>query len=311
MDPRKLKVNELKEQLQLAGLSVNGKKEELVARLLEHQKSEEEAALAAGPPTGSGEAFNWEDPIDDLASPTADITAPAESATAATAAPAKPVTSTTPATKEPTTAPSATTTTTTPAATSTTTTATPAAAASTTVNGVEFQGAVKDVDALKAEIEKRKNRAARFGTALTEQDRAIERAARFGGSVSASVTASLAKAAGTVVTPAPATGAAKATTGTTTAAAATKSSLPAKPTPIGAQIPSDVLRKRQERFGTVAPVAKTTTGTATTTPATAAAGGIKKSGLVLDAAEEEKKRKRAAKFGLPTAEDDASKKAKV
>lgn len=64
MDPRKLKVNELKEQLQLAGLSVNGKKEELVARLLEHQKAEEEAALAAGPPTGTGESFNWEDPIE-------------------------------------------------------------------------------------------------------------------------------------------------------------------------------------------------------------------------------------------------------
>lgn len=64
MDPRKLKVNELKEQLQLSGLSVNGKKEELVARLLEHQKAEEEAALAAGPPTGTGESFNWEDPIE-------------------------------------------------------------------------------------------------------------------------------------------------------------------------------------------------------------------------------------------------------
>jgi len=63
MDPRKLKVNELKEQLQLAGLSVIGKKEELVARLLEHQKAEEEA-LAAGPPTGTGESFNWEDSVE-------------------------------------------------------------------------------------------------------------------------------------------------------------------------------------------------------------------------------------------------------
>lgn len=61
MDPRKLKVNELKEQLQLAGLSANGKKEELVARLLEHQKAEEDAVLAgAGPATGSSDAFDWD-----------------------------------------------------------------------------------------------------------------------------------------------------------------------------------------------------------------------------------------------------------
>jgi len=61
MDPRKLKVNELKEQLQLAGLSANGKKEELVARLLEHQKAEEDALHAgAGPATGSGDAFDWD-----------------------------------------------------------------------------------------------------------------------------------------------------------------------------------------------------------------------------------------------------------
>ncbi len=61
MDPRKLKVNELKEQLQLAGLSVNGKKEELVARLLEHQKAEEAALEVEGPPTGTGDTYDWED----------------------------------------------------------------------------------------------------------------------------------------------------------------------------------------------------------------------------------------------------------
>lgn len=64
MDPRKLKVQELKDQLQLAGLSTAGKKEELVARLLEHQKVEEEVAAAAadaGPLTGSGEGFEWDD----------------------------------------------------------------------------------------------------------------------------------------------------------------------------------------------------------------------------------------------------------
>ncbi|KAF9400476.1 hypothetical protein BGX21_004213 [Mortierella sp. AD011] len=61
MDPRKLKVNELKEQLQLAGLSVNGKKEELVTRLLEHLKAEEEAVNAGGPSTGAGDTFEWDE----------------------------------------------------------------------------------------------------------------------------------------------------------------------------------------------------------------------------------------------------------
>ncbi|KAG0378911.1 hypothetical protein BGX24_002405 [Mortierella sp. AD032] len=283
MDPRKLKVNELKEQLQLAGLSANGKKEELVARLLEHQKAEEEATLAAGPPTGTGESFNWEDPIDDLALPTSDAPAAVKPAPAAAAA-------TTSAAKEPaTTATTAT----------TTTTATPATAGAT-ADGIEFQGAIAgDVDALKAEIEKRKTRAARFGTSLTEQDKALERAARFGVPVAASTTASLAKAAGAAVT-SPAT-----------KEVATKASgVPAKAGSITSQIPADVLSKRQERFGTVAPAAKTSTPAkpASTTPA---AAGAKRPSVAVDAAEEEKRRKRAAKFGLPSAEDDASKKAKV
>ncbi|KAF8929084.1 hypothetical protein BGZ47_001281 [Haplosporangium gracile] len=294
MDPRKLKVNELKEQLQLAGLSVNGKKEELVARLLEHQKAEEEAALAAGPPTGTGESFSWEDPIDDLAPPAADASTKSTPAAAIT-----------PAAKAP--ATKATTTTTATAATPATNAAKPESV--TTENSVQFQGATaSDNDALKAEIEKRKSRAARFGTALTEQDKALERAARFGVPVAATTTASLAKAAGAAV--APATTATKAAT-----TGAAKSGAPSKPSSIASQTPADVLSKRQARFGIVEPAAKASSTPAkavgTTIPAAAAASGIKKSGLVLDAAEEEKKRKRAAKFGLPSAEDDASKKAKV
>ncbi|KAF9140151.1 hypothetical protein BGX30_006958 [Mortierella sp. GBA39] len=295
MDPRKLKVNELKEQLQLVGLSVNGKKEELVIRLLEHQKAEEEAALAAGPPTGTGESFNWEDPIDDLAPPVAD--APAKPAPAATTSAAKAPSTTAPAT-------------------TTATAATPASsatepAAATTEDSVQFQGAItSDNDALKAEIEKRKSRAARFGTSLTEQDKALERAARFGVPVAATTTASLAKAAGTTVTPATTT-----STATGAGAGAAKSGVPSKPNAVASQIPADVLSKRQARFGVVEPAAKLSTPAkpaGTAAPATsAAAASVKKSGLVLDAAEEEKKRKRAAKFGLPSAEDDASKKAKV
>ncbi|KAF9925007.1 hypothetical protein FBU30_005141 [Linnemannia zychae] len=280
MDPRKLKVNELKEQLQLAGLSVIGKKEELVARLLEHQKAEEEATLAAGPPTGTGEAFNWEDPIDELAPPASDAPAKAIPATTTTSVTKAAVA------KEPTTTAGATTT---PNAN----TAKPATGAA---NSVQFQGVnVNDADALKAEIEKRKNRAARFGTPLTEQDKALERAARFGVPVTASATASLAKAAGTTKVPAGTAG--------TKGAVAAKSSLPAKPTSIATQIPADVLAKRQERFGVVVADTKKST--------VANAGEAKKPSFILDAAEEEKKRKRAAKFGLPTAEDEASKKAKV
>ncbi|KAF9320669.1 hypothetical protein BG006_002748, partial [Podila minutissima] len=197
MDPRKLKVQELKDQLQLAGLSTTGKKEELVARLLEHQKVEEEVAAAAdvGPLTGSGEGFEWDDSkydVDDLAPP-ADTAAPETKPAPATSTPnttaAKP---TTPAASTATTA----STTTTAAATST-----PSSTTATTSAPVQFQGATagKDAEALKAEYEKRKSRAARFGIPLKEQDKALERAARFGVPVTAKATASLAKATGSAL----------------------------------------------------------------------------------------------------------------
>ncbi|KAF9900154.1 hypothetical protein EC991_007815 [Linnemannia zychae] len=289
MDPRKLKVNELKEQLQLAGLSVNGKKEELVARLLEHQKAEEEATLAAGPPTGTGESFNWEDPIDDLAPPTADVPVAVKPApTAAATTPA----ANAPAAKE---------------STTTTTTATTAATSATTkpaegaASNVEFQGiAADDTEALKAEVEKRKARAARFGVPLSEQDKALERAARFGVPVASSTTASLAKAAGTKVPPT-----------TATKEAAKSPAAPVKSGSIAAEIPAEVLSKRQERFGTVTPVAKASTPAKPATVAGAGAGGAKKVAVAVDAEEEEKRRKRAAKFGAPSTDESASKKAKV
>ncbi|KAG0052377.1 hypothetical protein BGZ83_002671 [Gryganskiella cystojenkinii] len=292
MDPRKLKVNELKEQLQLAGLSVNGKKEELVARLLDHQKAEEEALIAAGgPTTGTGEAFDWED-ADDLAPPADPSAAPpvATSTPSATTEVKKtePATSTTTATKA------------TAVPTDSTPVVKPAATTSSAVGDVHFQGgAGKDAETLKAEHEKRKNRAARFGIPLKEQDKAIERAARFGVPVTASATASLAKATGT---------AAK-----TASSSSTSKTLPTKPSSIAASIPADVLSKRQERFGITAPVAKPTTSTTSssssaTTPA-AKGPAAAKNLYALDAAEEEKKRKRAAKFGAST--DEASKKVKA
>ncbi|KAF9429400.1 hypothetical protein BGZ76_001353 [Entomortierella beljakovae] len=272
MDPRKLKVNELKEQLQLVGLSVNGKKEELVARLLEHQKAEEEAVNAGGPPTGTGDTFEWDESkfdVDDLAPPSdpaptttkttteTSVVAPSTVVSAAptTLAPKKDV-------EIPDTKPSV--------------SKTPNTSTTTTTGSVQFQGAIKDPESLKAELEKRKNRAARFGIPLTEQDKAAERAARFGVPVSASVTASLAKVTGTAASPKP---------------------IPAKPGSIAAQLPSDVLNKRKERFGIQTPVTSSSIG------------GSKKSSIVIDAAEEEKKRKRAEKFGLVG--NDSNKKSKV
>ncbi|KAG0317576.1 hypothetical protein BG000_004513 [Podila horticola] len=282
MDPRKLKVQELKDQLQLAGLSTAGKKEELVARLLEHQKVEEEVAAAAadaGPLTGSGEGFEWDDSkydVDDLAPP-ADTTAPETKPAPATSTP-----DTTAA--KPTATPATSTTTT----TTTATTSAPSSTTTTTSAPVQVQEALagKDAEILKAEYEKRKNRAARFGIPLKEQDKALERAARFGVPVTAKATASLAKATGSALP-------------------AASTALPTKPGSIKAQIPADVLSKRAERFGIQATTNTTTTATTTTTskttssPTPEATAGTKHSLYKLDEAEEEKKRKRAAKFGAP------------
>ncbi|KAF9988963.1 hypothetical protein BGZ75_008144 [Mortierella antarctica] len=294
MDPRKLKVNELKEQLQLAGLSANGKKEELVARLLEHQQKAEEAALEAeGPPTGAGDTFDWEDSkfdVDDLAPPadptpkaaekkgSSDTTAPASTTEAGAV---NPSTTTTTATSAKSTA-------------AATTATAAAAAASGSLKDVQFQGAVKDAETLKAEFEKRKNRAARFGIPLKEQDKAVERAARFGVPVTPAATASLAKATTLPAKP-------TATTATAATAATTPASVkpvPAKPGSVVAQIPADVLNKRRERFGIQAPTTLTPPSTTSSAP-------------VLDAAEEEKKRKRAAKFGTAPSSEEITKKMKA
>ncbi|KAG0206378.1 hypothetical protein BGX28_002141 [Mortierella sp. GBA30] len=282
LDPRKLKVNELKEHLQLAGLSVIGKKEELVARLLEHQKTEEDVVDTEGPPTGTGEAFDWEDSkfdVDDLAPPadstTTDATAATESKSSVTSSSAAAVSTQS--------APPA-----------TTTTDTTSEKDTGAIGDVKFQGNVKDADTLKAEYERRKSRAARFGIPLKEEDKAVQRAARFGVPVTAAATASLAKAAKTT------------TPVTATTAAASAKPLPAKPGSIAAQIPADVLSKRQERFGVQAPEVK-----ASATPTTTTTTTTKPSGLVLDAAEEEKKRKRAAKFGLTPSSEEVTKKMKA
>ncbi|KAI8351394.1 hypothetical protein B0O80DRAFT_117386 [Mortierella sp. GBAus27b] len=283
MDPRKLKVNELKEQLQLAGLSVNGKKEELVARLTEHLKTVEELNAA--------EPVDWDESkfdVDDLAPP------PPSDPVPSTTTPAKkaPGAAVEKAVVEKQTSSSSSSSTTTTTTTATTTTASTTAAGSTTqttaeetktsAESIQFQGSVGSADVLQAEHEKRKNRAARFGIPLKEQDKAIERAARFGVAVNASTTVSLATTSGVSTAP-------------------PLKPVPAKPGSTTTQIPADVLNKRRERFGIQAPET-------TSSPATPAATSSK---IVLDAAEEEKKRKRAAKFGLAPDADDSNKKVKV
>ncbi|KAG0241681.1 hypothetical protein BGW41_005556 [Actinomortierella wolfii] len=302
MDPRKLKVNELKEQLQLAGLPTTGKKEELVARLLEHQKQDEtdDVTAVVAPPTGTGDNFDWEN--DEVALPPSENTAASSdntgdavttgsgSTSKATSASAAPTSSDAKATAATSTsakndAAPATATVTAPATTSTTATATTGGAKTA------------EQEALLAEFEKRKNRAARFGIPLTEQDKALERAARFGVPVSSKVASTVAATTKKASTPA--------TTTTTTPAAANVRG--GKVDPIKSiQLPQEVLNKRAERFG-IQPKTATTTTTSTTSTNTA---GNKPSLYKLDEAEEEKKRKRAAKFGMPEA-DDASKKVKV
>ncbi|KAF9430302.1 hypothetical protein BGZ94_007476 [Podila epigama] len=281
MDPRKLKVQELKDQLQLAGLSVAGKKDELVARLLEHQKVEEEVAATvadAGPLTGSGEGFEWDDSkYDDLAPPSETTETTTTTTKAASSTTASDGTATAPASTSNTTTTSTSATTKGATGTHSSSITTTTTTTSSTTPSVEFKGAPgeKSAEVLKAEYEKRKNRAARFGIPLKEEDKAVERAARFGVPVTAKATASLAK---TTLVP---------TTASTV--------LPAKPGSVKTQISDEVLKKRAERFGIQATTTTTTSTTKSSTTTTTA--GTKHSLYTLDAAEEEKKRKRAAKFG--------------
>ncbi|KAF9184153.1 hypothetical protein BGZ51_003517 [Haplosporangium sp. Z 767] len=295
MDPRKMKVTELKEQLQMVGLSANGKKEELVARLLEHQQAED-AVNAGGLPTGAGDNFDWDESkfdVDDLAPPPSDSTTTATGLSELTDAPADEKTSTTNTSTAPakTDVASETTTAAQTTATPPTTSGSPSTSTTSTIQSKET---VSDADLLKAEYEKRKSRAARFGIPLKEQDKAIERAARFGVPVTASATASLPKATSATKTP-----------------TTPSKGLPTTPGSIAAQIPADVLLKRQERFGIQAPAAKPSAATGVAKPTATSKTTTKASIYTLDAAEEEKKRKRAAKFGLAPATEDPSKKTKV
>ncbi|KAF9584867.1 hypothetical protein BGW38_004874 [Lunasporangiospora selenospora] len=276
MDPRKLK-------------------DDLVVRLLEHQKAEEEAVRAAGGPvTGSGDAFDWDESkfdVDALAPP-ADPTTEIAAVPAASATQASAVVSTN---NSATTVPANPTTAAGNASTSTTDAAGKTATSAATASG-ETASTVSEADRLKEEYEKRKSRAARFGIPLTEDDRALERAVRFGVPLKKAQQPVPAKPAGSVPkTAPPKTLPAK--------ALPVKSNVPTKPGSMAVQIPEDVLKRRQAKFGVMP--------SATESNKASAPKVNKAPAIALNPEEEEKKRKRAIKFGLVPTADDASKKQKV
>jgi SAP domain-containing ribonucleoprotein len=168
MDYSKLKVAELKEELGKRSLPVSGKKEELVARLLESEgKSKSTANADLGDLAPPEDDYDWDEPAaktyssmemkvtgsttksETKAAP-APASAPATSAAKPAAAPKQPLEA--------------------PKPSSETTAKSPPVAASTEATD----------EALAAELEKRKRRAERFGIPLADSVKALERAKRFG-----------------------------------------------------------------------------------------------------------------------------------
>ena len=168
MDYSKLKVAELKEELGKRSLPVSGKKEELVARLLESEgKSKSTANADLGDLAPPEDDYDWDEPAtktyssmeiqltgsttksETKAAP-APASAPASSAAKPAAAPKQPLEA--------------------PKPSSETTAKSPPVAASTEATD----------EALAAELEKRKRRAERFGIPLADSVKALERAKRFG-----------------------------------------------------------------------------------------------------------------------------------
>ena len=168
MDYSKLKVAELKEELGKRSLPVSGKKEELVARLLESEgKSKATANADLGDLAPPEDDYDWDEPatktyssmdIDLTGSAAKPETKPAAAAPATASAPAtKPAT----APKRPLEAPKP--------------------SSETTAKSPPVTESTESTDAaLAAELEKRKRRAERFGIPLAESVKAVERAARFG-----------------------------------------------------------------------------------------------------------------------------------
>ena len=170
MDYSKLKVAELKEELGKRSLPVSGKKEELVARLLESEgKSKSTANADLGDLAPPEDDYDWDEPTaktysameiqvtgsttksETKAAPApASAPAPATSGAKPAAAPKQPLEA--------------------PKPSSETTAKSPPVAAGTEATD----------EALAAELEKRKRRAERFGIPLADSVKALERAKRFG-----------------------------------------------------------------------------------------------------------------------------------
>jgi SAP domain-containing ribonucleoprotein len=167
MDYSKLKVAELKDLLTSRSLPVSGKKEELVARLVESDKGQP-VVDDLGDLAPPEEEYDWDAPTTktycsastQLTTSSAKPEAKPAPAPAAPSVPAKPQTATPAVPSQPLEAPKA------PAET---TTKSPPAASTTDTE-----------DALAIELEKRKRRAERFGIPLAESAKAIERVKRFG-----------------------------------------------------------------------------------------------------------------------------------
>lgn len=167
MDYSKLKVAELKEELGKRSLPVSGKKEELVARLLESEgKSKATANADLGDLAPPEDDYDWDEPVTKRYS-SMEIELTGSTAKPETKPAAAPAAAPAPATK--------------PAAAPKRPLEAPKPSTETTAKSPPVAESTESTDAaLAAELEKRKRRAERFGIPLADSVKAVERAQRFG-----------------------------------------------------------------------------------------------------------------------------------
>ncbi|KAI9597744.1 hypothetical protein BDF19DRAFT_434324 [Syncephalis fuscata] len=167
---KKLKVNELKEMLANQGLSNAGKKEELIARLLEAGAAastglEDELSHLAPPPQDDDDGFSWDAP-NEGESGNATAEKPAPVASSAIRAAAQPAAASVPVSK--------------PAVTEK---ATPAPASVSAPAPAPTASTSNNTGADNDEIERIKKRAMRFGVPVSEETKQADRMKRFGASI--------------------------------------------------------------------------------------------------------------------------------
>ena len=163
MDYSKLKVAELKEELAKRSLPVSGKKEELVARLVESEgKSKSTANADLGDLAPPEDDYDWDEP-DTKTYPSIEMQVTCSAAQPET----KPAPAPAPASAKPATAAKQ-----------------PQQATKPSSESAKSppiaESAQSTDDALAAELEKRKRRAERFGIPLADSVKSLERAKRFG-----------------------------------------------------------------------------------------------------------------------------------